>query len=137
VREALPAAEHEARVGFDPGAAVIGGASMGGLASLAAIARHPRVFRGAMAMSPSVWTVPDAIARELQRAKLPHGARVYVDVGLRESEKMVREATRAAAIVAARLPPEQRMWRPDRRGKHHEAAWKRRLPKALRFLLRR
>jgi len=137
VREAIPAAQDHVHLAFDEGAAVIGGASMGGLASLAALARHPHVFRGAMAMSPSAWVAPHHIGPELSRARFAPSSRVYVDVGLRESERMVREARRAAEIVARRLPASHRMWRPDRRGKHDEKSWRRRLPRALWFLLRR
>jgi enterochelin esterase-like enzyme len=135
VREVLPAAEDACRRRFDPDAHGIGGASMGGLASLAAAARHPRLFRKAIAMSPSAWTVP----RELGRARYERDARLYVDVGMRESDRMVREAHRAASILEQTLhaPSAQRLFRPDRRGKHREPDWRRRLPKAMRFAFRR
>ena len=50
---------------------------------------------------------------------------------------MVHEAQQVASILEERLDASRLMWRPDRRGKHREPDWKRRLPKALRFLLRR
>ncbi|MBN8609815.1 MAG: alpha/beta hydrolase [Deltaproteobacteria bacterium] len=137
MHDVLPLAEHTLSLRFDPSAHGIGGASMGGLASLAAAARHPRVFRKVIAMSPSVWTVPREISRELHRAIVPRDARLYVDVGLRESERMVRRATETAALLARDLPKECVMWRPDARGKHRELDWRRRLPKALRFAYRR
>ncbi len=135
-RDVLPLAESTLSIRFDPSAHGIGGASMGGLASLAAGARHPRVFRKVIAMSPSVWTVPRDVSRELQRARFPHDVRLYVDVGRRESERMVRHATAAATILLRGLPSENVMWRPDARGKHRELDWRRRLPKALRFAFR-
>ncbi len=133
----LPEAEHRLRVRFDPRARVIGGSSMGGLASLAALARRPDVFAGAIAMSPSAWIAPEAITEELRHAQLEPHVRAYVDVGYRESAAMVREAMRVARVLAARLDPARRMWRPDQRGKHRESDWRRRLPKALRFLFHR
>lgn len=136
-RSALPEAEHRLGMRFDAEARVIGGASMGGLASLAAIARHPELFRGAMAMSPSAWIAPREIGSELGRARLHPSARLYVDVGHRESPRMVREAARVAGVIADRHERGKLMWRPDRKGKHHERDWRRRLPKALWFLFRR
>ncbi len=132
----LPEVEDRLRLRFDPRARVIGGSSLGGLASLAALARHPEVFSGAMAMSPSAWFAPE-IVPELHRARLPGAARVYVDVGHRESDAMVRGAAHVPKVLATRLDPSRLMWRPDRRGKHREGDWRRRLPKALRFLFRR
>lgn len=136
-RDVLPLAEHTLSLRFDPSAHGIGGASMGGLASLAAGARHPHLFRKVIAMSPSVWTVPREMTRELHRARFPRDVRLYVDVGHRESERMVRNATQAASILVRGLPAECVMWRPDARGKHRELDWRRRLPKALRFVFRR
>jgi enterochelin esterase-like enzyme len=139
VRDVLPAAEEACRRSFDPDAHGIGGASMGGLASLAAAARHPRLFRKAIAMSPSAWTVPRELGHELGRARYERDARLYVDVGMRESDRMVREAHRAATILEQTLhaPGAQLLFRPDKRGKHREPDWRRRLPKALRFAFRR
>lgn len=134
---ALPEAERQLGRTFDPTMRVIGGASMGGLASLGAIARHPLFFRGALVMSPSAWVVPAEIHRELQRARLTASTRIYVDVGERESERMVREAKQVAQQLAGKLPSTQQMWRPDKCGKHRESDWQRRLPKALRFLFRK
>lgn len=137
VERALPIAEKRTGLRFDPAARVIGGSSLGGLASLAALARHPGFFSGAMAMSPSAWYAHERIVRELAHAELAAPVRVYIDVGLQESVQMVRAARHVAALLALRLDAARLMWRPDRRGKHRERDWKRRLPKALRFLFRR
>lgn len=137
VREVVPHAEASVGLRFDSEARMIGGASMGGLASLAALARLPRFFSGALAMSPSAWLVPHTISHELRHAKLSRAARAYVDVGHRESDGMVHHATQVTQILESRLGAGQVMWRPDRRGQHRERDWRRRLPKALRFLFRR
>lgn len=139
VRDVLPTAEEALGLRFDAEARGIGGASMGGLASLAIAARHPRLFRKAIAMSPSAWTVPRELGRELARASFVSDVRLYVDVGMRESDRMVREAHRAVTILEETLPVPraQLLFRPDRRGKHRELDWRRRLPKALRFSYRR
>lgn len=51
--------------------------------------------------------------------------------------QVLRDGAHLAALLAARgLSPAARqlLWRPDQRGSHNERAWRRRLPKALRFL---
>lgn len=135
--QVVPHAEESVGQRFDPTTWVIGGASMGGLASLAALARHPHRFHGALAMSPSAWLAPEALAHELRHASLARAARAYVDVGQRESDRMVHHATAVSRILEARLGPDRVLWRTDRRGHHRERDWRRRLPKALRFLFRR
>lgn len=137
VRRVIPAASHAAGHAFDPSFRAIGGASLGGLASLAAIARRPAEFQLAIAMSPSVWFARTPMLHELAHARFHPNVRAYVDVGRRESPKMNEGAEAAAALLARRLGPDRTMWRPDARGQHREIDWRRRLPKALRFALRR
>lgn len=118
---------------------VIGGASLGGLASLYAWLDHPDAFGGALVMSPSLWFADGAVMRELERAsRLPESGRLYLDAGARERGRMFADAERLARLLGARgLGGDRLLWRPDRRGTHHERHWRRRLPKALRFLFAR
>jgi predicted alpha/beta superfamily hydrolase len=112
----------------DPERIAICGSSLGGLAALWAWTAHPEVFRNAIAMSPSLWF------RE-HRFVIPPRGRVYIDAGKRESVHMFRDAE----ALADRLSwlGDRVMWRPDAKGAHREKDWKRRLPKALRFVYRR
>lgn len=122
------------------GPRVIGGASLGGLGALHAWLAHPEVFGGAMVMSPSLWFEDRRLVRALEaghRSPPPNG-RIYVDAGARERGRMFRDAARLARwLEAAGLGPERLLWRPDARGAHHESHWRRRLPKAARFLFAR
>jgi predicted alpha/beta superfamily hydrolase len=121
-----------------PGPIVAGGSSLGGLAALAAHLRDRDTFGGAMCLSPSFWVEDGAIFRELPTLPPAAAARVYLDVGGRESPKMVHFAARMAGELGSRgYRREQVLWRPDARGTHHERHWRRRLPKALRFLFRK
>lgn len=122
------------RCPVEPGC-VIGGSSMGGLASLAALIRYPEVFHGAMCMSPSIWLAQPAIVTEVRSRPIPKTARLYMDVGGRESAAMQLHATAMASMLTSRGI--DLMWRPDKRGGHHERHWRKRLPKALTFLFRR
>lgn len=133
--ELLPAV----RAGWDvrPGPVAIGGASMGGLAALAAHFRDPDTFGAAICMSPSFWFENGAIFREVP-ARPTQAARVYLDVGLRESPQMVAGAQRMVGHLQAHGYDATRLlWRPDARGTHRERHWERRLPRALRFVFRR
>jgi predicted alpha/beta superfamily hydrolase len=87
-----------------------------------------------MAMSPSVWVKGGAMIQVARHAPLWPGARIYVDAGGREGYAMQRYAAEIPEILAAR-GLEGVMWRPEKKGSHNEKAWRRRLPKAMRFLL--
>lgn len=110
----------------------IGGASLGGLAALYCHLTRPDAFAGALAMSPSLWFT----RAKLNRYLLSHadaGSRIYLDMGTRE------RSCPLAAALAEQLTARGHdvLWRPDARGKHDEKSWRRRFPKALRFLLAR
>ena len=121
-----------------PVGAVIGGSSMGGLAALWAHFRYPQVFGGVLGLSPALWVARRAIFGDLDHRRTPPISRVYLDCGGREGGgRMLPLVERMAKKLAARGYPEgQLMWRPDARGSHNETAWRRRLPKALRFMFR-
>lgn len=115
---------------------VIGGSSLGGLAALRTCVEAPEVFDGGLVMSPSLWFEHGWLLGALLagRVRVPASTRLYLDAGERERGRMFADA----AILAARLAGAgvDLMWRPDRRGAHDERSWRRRLPKALRFLFR-
>lgn len=116
---------------------VIGGSSMGGLAAFAAHLRDPVTWNRALVMSPSLWVDEGALFREFERSPLPSPSRIYLDVGAREGGAMPMMAARLAETLNKRgYGPDTLMWRPDERGRHQERHWRRRLPKALRFLFR-
>lgn len=122
------------------GPRVLGGASLGGLASLHAWIHHPHVFHSALVMSPSLWFQHRALLHHVERGHwpLPRAGRLYLDAGARERGRMYADAAHLAAVLrGAGMGEDRLLWRPDRRGAHHERHWRRRLPRALRFLFRR
>lgn len=122
------------------GRRVLGGASLGGLAALQVWFTEPQLFESALVMSPSLWFGHHHLLRELRDGHLraPLTGRLYLDAGGRERGRMFADAELlAAALGRAGLGADRLMWRPDARGTHHERHWRRRLPKALRFLFRR
>lgn len=137
VRDVVPRATEVLGGG---GPRVIGGASLGGLAALVGWLNHAEVFDAAIAMSPSLWFAhrhwPKRIAEG--RVAVPPTGRLYLDAGRRERGHMFRDAEALVGWLRARgLGEDRLMWRPDARGAHQERHWRRRLPKALRFALRR
>jgi predicted alpha/beta superfamily hydrolase len=123
---------------------IIAGSSMGALVSLYAYFRYPSVFGRAGVISPSIWFGRDAMLDFIARARTPRG-RLYVDVGMQEGVATLRDARRLGRLLvrkgfvrrrrpAGRAAPLLR-YVEDSGGRHHEAAWARRLEGALTFLL--
>ena len=121
-----------------PDGVIVGGSSMGGLAALYAHFRHPEAFGGALSMSPSFWIADRAIFGWIAGRPAPAVSRIYLDGGAREGRGAVLTLVAAMAEhLASRGYGEDRlMLRPDARGAHNERSWRRRLPKALRFMVR-
>jgi predicted alpha/beta superfamily hydrolase len=119
------------------------GSSMGGLISLYALFRRPDVFGLCGAMSPAFWFAQGAVL-DFVRKSPKVGGRVYLDTGTRETGRLrFRRTSRrsSASEMAAVLRHKGYVEGVDLRyvvekdGEHNEAAWRRRLPDALRFLL--
>jgi predicted alpha/beta superfamily hydrolase len=134
----MPALTAELNLIPGPLGAVIGGSSMGGLCSLWSHFHYPHAFGGAMVMSPSFWVADQAIFADVADQPTPEVSRIYLDAGAREDKGRLMPVVAAmAAHLAGRDYDDDRlMFRPDARGAHNEASWRRRLPKALRFLYR-
>lgn len=114
----------------------IGGSSMGGLMSLYGVIAYNKVFSGAMALSPSLWTNGKEIKKMIRDAKIRPGTVVYLDYGSRElaehpgMEKKLKKTIGMlmdkGVWVSARLVPD---------GTHCEASWERQLPFAIETLM--
>lgn len=121
------------------GPRILGGSSLGGLAALQGWMLYPEIFHGALVMSPSLWLGRRLLLRCLQQGGrcVPGQGKLYLDAGKRERGRMFADAELLAELLQSRGVGERLMWRPDARGAHHEKHWRRRLPKALRFLFAR
>lgn len=135
----VPAVQSAFAIIPGPVGSAIGGASWGGLCALYAHFRHPDLFGGALCLSPSFWVAYPSAFEWIAQRPTPPISRVYIDCGGREAGgRMLPMARRMAELLAARgYPRGQLLWRPDPRGDHNEAEWRRRLPRALRFMYRR
>lgn len=127
------------------------GSSMGGLISLFAFFRYPQIFGYCGALSPAFWFASDSIFSYIKTASFTPG-KIYIDVGTQESSRLWPGRLSQRAIARRYVSDAERMYELliakgytaqrdicfiEEEGAHHnEAAWARRLPVALRFLLR-
>ncbi len=129
----------------------IAGSSLGGLISLYALFRRPEVFGLCAALSPALAGADNQIFGYIEKAD-PVGGKIYLDVGTREAGQAGAAGDAAVDWSQAYLDSVRAMYRlllskgyhtgadllyvEDEGGLHHESAWARRLPDALRFLFR-
>lgn len=126
------------------------GSSMGGLISLYGFFRHADVFGLAGVMSPAFWFARRAIFDYVATAPYNPG-RIYMDMGTAEmlrplrwrlltpllSGRVCADARRMKSMLASKGYTGGRLrYIEEQDAEHNEAAWTRRLPDALRFLLR-
>jgi predicted alpha/beta superfamily hydrolase len=126
------------------------GSSMGGLISLYACFKRPETFGLIGAMSPSLWFAGAEIFPFVRRSSFSP-ARIYLDIGTLEGgsssvDRLLRDGSRRYSgnvfrmhelLVAKGYQPGRDLaFVEEQGGIHQESAWARRLPGALRFLLR-
>jgi len=84
----------------------IAGSSMGGLISMYAALKYPNIFGNAGVFSPAFWIAPD-IYQYAQQLKLPAKSRFYFVCGDAESDSMVTDMQKMAAIIRSKIKGEQ------------------------------
>ncbi len=117
----------------------LGGSSLGGLLTLYAGLRFPRIFGRLAAMSPSVWWDCRSILGYGERFRDSHRPRIWLDTGGNEGDnpQQVIADTRTLRAVLV-----NKGWRDgidlryveDAEATHHESAWGRRAAPMLHYL---
>jgi enterochelin esterase-like enzyme len=134
VREVLPLVESQFRTSSDAALTAIGGSSYGGIAALYTLIRHPTRFgRLLLESTPTFLFGGRLIAEAAALDPPPH--RVYIGIGTKETEESVIQA--AAARMSSSLEavsPTLTLVNRVPGATHSPAAWRARLPTALRFL---
>lgn len=128
----LPRLRRDFAVTRDARKIVIGGASLGGIAALHAQLTLPDHFGGCIAMSPSLWVARGRMFRWMEGRTIPTDKRLYLDAGGKEVPIMLDNARRMNELLH-RKGAHRRLFVDDPKGGHTEAAWGRRLLRALRF----
>lgn len=108
------------------------GSSLGALISTYLFFKHSGVFGFLGAMSPAYWPAGGEIYRVVQAARFAPG-KIYLDNGTEETS-----AKRMSDLLVKKGYPLGRDLKHviEEGGQHNESAWARRLPDALKFLLR-
>lgn len=124
-----PMVDKEFRTKPDRENTFIAGSSMGGLMSLYALLQYNKFFKGAAALSPSLWVSPKKITDLIKNAEIKKDTVLYIDYGEKELAnhdkmlsgfgKVVSELIAKGIKVNARIIPG---------GSHCEASWEKQIP---------
>ncbi|MFD2720041.1 alpha/beta hydrolase-fold protein [Hymenobacter monticola] len=115
----------------------IAGSSLGGLISVYAALKYPKVFGQVGVFSPAFWVCNDSLKAYAKTHRAAPTARFYFVCGPKESETMLplmaqwRDELRAEGVPAANIS-----FRAPADGQHREWFWRREFPAAYRFLFR-
>ncbi|MDZ4794283.1 MAG: alpha/beta hydrolase-fold protein [Bacteroidota bacterium] len=104
----------------------IAGSSMGGLISMYAILKYPKIFGGAGVFSPAFWVAPgifDDITKKGEKIK----GKIYFYAGKQESESMVPDLLKAFEKMHAVSKANMTILIRDE-GKHNESTWRKEFP---------
>jgi predicted alpha/beta superfamily hydrolase len=115
----------------------VAGSSLGGLISVYAALKYPRVFGEVGVFSPAFWVCNDSLKAFAKKHPAAPTARFYFVCGPKESETMLplmaqwRDELRAEGVPAANIS-----FHAPADGQHREWFWRREFPAAYRFLFR-
>jgi len=112
----------------------IAGSSMGGLISLYALLKYPKVFGGAGIFSPSFW-VSEQLKTDIKNKSKKVKGEIYLYAGQQEGGSMVPDLLAIFQLLnkysKARLTTVIRA-----EGKHNEASWRKEFPEFYKWLLK-
>ncbi len=104
----------------------IAGSSMGGLISMYALVKYPKIFGGAGVFSPAFWVAPEIFEEIISKGKKVN-ADIYFYAGKLEGKSMVPDMLKAFQKMA--IVSRSNMTTVIRdEGKHNEATWRREFP---------
>jgi predicted alpha/beta superfamily hydrolase len=147
LNEVKPLVDKTYRTKPDQAHTVLGGSSLGGLASLDIARRHPNTFAGIIAMSPTLHWADNVILKEIDKSPGGiAGAHIWIDMGTREGGPNPKPGTpeqndlyvariRALDESLTRHHIDHRLLVDDERPEHNEPAWAARFPQAITYLL--
>jgi predicted alpha/beta superfamily hydrolase len=138
-REIKPFIDHEYRTRKGAASSAAGGSSLGGLASLVAGLKYPRVFGKLAVMSPSVWWDGRAIVKRVAEYNSPVRPRIWLDAGTAEGdspEQTIRDLRLLRDVMIEKGWRQgvdlmyDEVWGAD----HNEEAWGARFGRVLEYL---
>ncbi len=126
VKTLKPFIDKKYRTCKDSKSTFIAGSSMGGLISLYAILKYPKVFGGAGVFSPAFWVAP-AIFDCIQKNGEDVKGKIYFYAGKQEGENMVPDMLKAFEGMAKVSKSKMESVIRDE-GKHNEPTWRKEFP---------
>lgn len=132
MEDLLPHLAREYNVRTTAEGLAMGGASLGGLITLAIAGQYPARLRRLLVMSPSVWWDDRVILRRIRRSGLTPPPRVWLDIGRQEGRRALTDTRALRGVLADRTSALRYV--EDPAGDHSERSWARRLPAALEWL---
>lgn len=140
LKEVMPFVACNYRVATGPENTGLGGSSLGALIALYTVIVRPNVVGKLLLESPSLWASNRQIIRESRSVK-QWPWRIYLGTGTAETgnpdrdRSVVDDVREFSAILRRRDLDDHRLRLViEDGGTHHESAWARRFPEALRFL---
>jgi predicted alpha/beta superfamily hydrolase len=112
----------------------IAGSSMGGLISLYAVLKYPKVFGGAGVFSPALWTAR-GIFRDIEQKGKKMKSKIYFYAGKLENETMVPDILRAFEIMHKISKSKMELVIRDE-GRHNEATWRKEFPLFYKWVIK-
>jgi len=110
------------------------GSSMGGLISLYALVKYPKVFGGAGVFSPAFWIAPQIKEDIVKRSKKVKG-KIYLYAGKQEGETMISDLLTVFNLLHQHSKVKlTTVIRSD--GMHNEASWRKEFPLFYKWLMR-
>ncbi len=100
----------------------IAGSSMGGLISMYAITKYPKVFGAAGVFSPAFWVAP-SILEEVSRSEYSNKTKIFLFAGQLESDKMVEDMQKIDSLLRKKKVCNITTVL-DEEGRHSEHTWR-------------
>ena len=111
----------------------VAGSSMGGLISLYAVMKYPKVFGGAGIFSPAFWTA-SGLVNDVARSAKKIKSKLFFYAGGKEGERMLPDMKKIESEID-RLSSAKIYEKVDMDARHNEAAWRKYFPVFYNWIL--
>ncbi len=128
-----PYIDKKYRTQKDPAHTFVAGSSMGGLNSLYAIMKYPKLFGGAGVFSPAFWTAP-AIYDEIKNISQTTTPKFFFYAGGKEGDAMVPDMEKMVKLIESKGSYLTRTVISPL-NKHNEQAWRKEFPDFYKWIM--
>ena len=133
VKEVKPYIDQNYRTKKDVKHTIVCGSSMGGLISLYACMRYPKVFGTAGVFSPAFWTNVNDLEKEIKERKCKWNANIYMFAGELEGKRYT-DNMNDISILLSQLSHSKIITRTISGGQHNEYFWRSQMPNFITWI---